>query len=71
MREDVLGKLVEQGNTVIIIEHNLDVLKSVDYLIDMGPEGGAKGGRIVACGTPEEVADDPASVTGKYLKEIL
>ena len=67
----VLDKLVEQGNTVIIIEHNLDVLKSVDYLIDMGPEGGAKGGRIVACGTPEEVADDPASVTGKYLKEIL
>ncbi len=67
----VLDKLVEQGNTVIIIEHNLDVLKSVDYLIDMGPEGGAKGGRIVACGTPEEVAKDPGSVTGKYLKEIL
>ncbi len=67
----VLDKLVEQGNTVIIIEHNLDVLKSVDYLIDMGPEGGAKGGRIVACGTPEEVAEDPDSVTGKYLKEIL
>ena len=67
----VLDQLVEQGNTVIIIEHNLDVLKSVDYLIDMGPEGGARGGRIVACGTPEEVADDPASVTGKYLKEIL
>ena len=62
---------MEQGNTVIIIEHNLDVLKSVDYLIDMGPEGGAKGGRIVACGTPEEVAEDPDSVTGKYLKEIL
>ena len=67
----VLDKLVEQGNTVIIIEHKLDVLKSVDYLIDMGPEGGAKGGRIVACGTPEEVAEDPDSVTGKYLKEIL
>ena len=67
----VLDQLVEQGNTVIIIEHNLDVLKSVDYLIDMGPGGGARGGRIVACGTPEEVADDPASVTGKYLKEIL
>ena len=67
----VLDKLVEQGNTVIIIEHNLDVLKSVDYLIDMGPEGGARGGRIVSCGTPEEVAGDPASVTGKYLKEIL
>ena len=68
---DVLDKLVEQGNTVIIIEHNLDVLKSVDYLIDMGPEGGAKGGTIVSCGTPEEVASDPASVTGKYLKELL
>ena len=68
---DVLGKLVEQGNTVIIIEHNLDVLKSVDYLIDMGPEGGARGGAIVSCGTPEEVAADPDSVTGKYLKEIL
>ena len=67
----VLDRLVEQGNTVIIIEHNLDVLKSVDYLIDMGPEGGARGGRIVSCGTPEEVAADPASVTGKYLKEIL
>jgi excinuclease ABC subunit A len=67
----VLDQLVEQGNTVIIIEHNLDVLKSVDYLIDMGPEGGARGGRIVSCGTPEEVAADPASVTGKYLKELL
>ena len=67
----VLDRLVEQGNTVIIIEHNLDVLKSVDYLIDMGPEGGARGGRIVSCGTPEEVAADPASVTGQYLKEIL
>ncbi len=68
---DVLGKLVEQGNTVIIIEHNLDVLKSVDYLIDMGPEGGARGGTIVSCGTPEEVAADRDSVTGNYLKEIL
>ena len=67
----VLDQLVEQGNTVIIIEHNLDVLKSVDYLIDMGPEGGARGGRIVSCGTPEQVAADPASVTGQYLKEIL
>ena len=67
----VLDRLVEQGNTVIIIEHNLDVLKSVDYLIDMGPEGGARGGRIVSCGTPEQVAADPASVTGQYLKEIL
>lgn len=63
----VLNRLVEQGNTVIVIEHNLDVLQSVDYLIDMGPEGGAKGGRIVAQGTPEDVKKDPASVTGPFL----
>ncbi|MBQ7750345.1 MAG: excinuclease ABC subunit UvrA [Bacteroidales bacterium] len=67
----VLQRLVDQGNTVIIIEHNLDVLKSVDYLFDMGPEGGARGGRIVAAGTPEELAEDPSSVTGPYLKENL
>ena len=68
---DVLQQLVEQGNTVIIIEHNLDVLKSVDYLFDMGPEGGKKGGLIVAEGTPERLAEDPASVTGPFLREIL
>ncbi len=67
----VLGRLVDQGNTVIIIEHNLDVLKNVDYLIDMGPGGGAAGGRIIAKGTPEQVAADPASVTGQFLKELL
>ncbi|MBP5488585.1 MAG: excinuclease ABC subunit UvrA [Bacteroidales bacterium] len=67
----VLHKLVDQGNTVIIIEHNLDVLKSVDWILDMGPDGGGKGGRIVAEGTPEDLAADPASVTGKYLKEVL
>ena len=67
----VLQRLVDQGNTVIIIEHNLDVLKSVDWLIDMGPEGGRKGGLIIAQGTPEQLAADPASVTGKYLKELL
>ena len=67
----VLQKLVDQGNTVIIIEHNLDVLKSVDYLIDMGPEGGNRGGYVIATGTPEQIADNPDSVTGKYLKEIL
>ena len=67
----VLGRLVDQGNTVIIIEHNLDVLKNVDYLIDMGPGGGAAGGRIIAKGTPEQVAADPASVTGPFLKELL
>ena len=68
---DVLRQLVEQGNTVIIIEHNLDVLKSVDYIFDMGPEGGKKGGLIVAQGTPEKLADNPDSVTGPFLKEIL
>ena len=68
---DVLQQLVDQGNTVIVIEHNLDVLKSVDYLFDMGPEGGRKGGRIVAQGTPEQLAVDPSSVTGPFLKEIL
>ena len=68
---DVLRQLVDQGNTVIIIEHNLDVLKSVDYIFDMGPEGGKKGGIVVAQGTPEELAGNPASVTGPFLKEIL
>ena len=67
----VLQQLVDQGNTVIIIEHNLDVLKSVDYIFDMGPEGGRKGGTIVAEGTPEQLAADPASVTGPFLAEIL
>lgn len=68
---EVLQQLVEQGNTVIIIEHNLDVLKSVDYIFDMGPEGGKSGGMIVARGTPEELACNPDSVTGPFLKEIL
>ena len=67
----VLRRLVNQGNTVIVIEHNLDVLKCADYMIDMGPGGGKSGGRIIACGTPEQIASDPASVTGKYLKEVL
>ena len=67
----VLQQLVDQGNTVVIIEHNLDILKSVDYIFDMGPEGGRSGGMIVAAGTPEQLANDPASVTGPFLKEIL
>lgn len=67
----VLQQLVEQGNTVIVIEHNLDVLKCADYLFDMGPEGGKGGGRIVAQGTPEQLAKDPGSVTGPFLNEIL
>ena len=68
---DVMQQLVEQGNTVIVIEHNLDVLKSVDYIFDMGPEGGKAGGTIVAEGTPEQLADNPDSVTGPFLKEVL
>ena len=68
---EVLQKLVDAGNSVIIIEHNLDVLKSVDYLIDMGPEGGRRGGMIVAQGTPEALARNKASVTGPFLKEVL
>ncbi len=68
---DVLQKLVDQGNTVIIIEHNPDILKSVDYIFDMGPEGGRRGGLIVASGTPEQLASDPASVTGPYLADSL
>ncbi len=67
----VLDKLVERGNTVIVIEHNLDVVKVADYLIDIGPEGGAGGGRIVATGTPEEVAEVRESYTGHYLKPLL
>ena len=68
---DVLQQLVDQGNTVIVIEHNLDVLKSVDYIFDMGPEGGKAGGLIIAKGTPEQLAEDPESVTGPFLREIL
>ena len=68
---DVLQKLAEGGNTVVIIEHNLDVLKSVDWLFDMGPRGGREGGRIVSMGTPEQVAMDPESVTGPYLRPML
>ncbi|WP_253299875.1 excinuclease ABC subunit UvrA [Wolbachia endosymbiont of Chironomus riparius] len=67
----ILHKLVDMGNTVIIIEHNLHVIKTADYIIDIGPEGGEKGGRVVATGTPEEVAEMPESLTGKYLKQYL
>ena len=68
---DVLEKLVDQGNTVIVIEHNPDVLKMADYLVDMGPGGGFSGGRVIATGTPEDVSRNPDSVTGIYLKELL
>jgi len=64
---DVLNKLVDQGNTVVVIEHNLDVIRCADYLIDLGPEGGGGGGRLVASGTPEEVAANPRSATGRFL----
>ena len=68
---EILHRLSESGNTVVVIEHNLDVIKTADYIIDLGPEGGTGGGTIVACGTPEEVCGVPESYTGKYLKPIL
>ena len=67
----VLQTLVEQGNTVLVIEHNLDVIKTADHLIDLGPEGGIHGGELVACGTPEEVMKNPRSYTGQFLKQVL
>jgi len=68
---EILQKLVAEGNTVVVIEHNMDVIKSADYIIDMGPEGGDMGGTVVACGTPEEIAENPGSYTGLYLKKYL
>ena len=68
---EILQRLTDGGNTVIVIEHNLDVIKTADYLIDMGPEGGDGGGRMIACGTPEEVAQMPQSYTGQYVKKYL
>jgi len=68
---DILNRLAGGGNTVVVIEHNLDVIKTADYLIDMGPEGGDGGGTVVAIGTPEEVAENPASHTGRYVKKYL
>ena len=67
----VLDKLTDAGNTVVVIEHNLDIIKRADYIIDLGPEGGSAGGRVVACGTPEQVAQTPGSYTGQYLKPLL
>ncbi len=67
----ILQRLVEGGNSMIIIEHNLDVIKSADWIIDMGPEGGQGGGRVVATGTPEDVAKNSQSETGRYLKQVL
>jgi len=68
---DALHRLVAAGNTVLIIEHNMDVIKTADWVIDLGPEGGEGGGRIVAEGTPEDIADSAASHTGRYLKKLL
>ena len=68
---EVLQRLVDAGNTVVVIEHNLDVIKTADYIIDLGPGGGDQGGTIVACGTPEELAACEASSTGAYLKPLL
>jgi excinuclease ABC subunit A len=68
---EVLNKLVAAGDTVLVIEHNLDVIKSADYLIDLGPEGGERGGSIVATGTPEEVAENSHSYTGQFLAKLL
>ncbi len=68
---EILRRLSGDGNTVIVIEHNLDVIKTADYIIDIGPEGGDKGGTVVATGTPEEIAENPQSYTGKYIKGVL
>jgi excinuclease ABC subunit A len=68
---DVLNRLVDMGNTVIVIEHNMDVIKTADYIIDLGPEGGAAGGEIVATGTPEQIAANERSYTGQFLKQVL
>ncbi len=68
---EILQKLVDRGNTVVVIEHNMDVIKNADYVIDIGPEGGERGGRIIAKGTPEEIADSSVSYTGRYLRRVL
>jgi len=68
---DVLSRLVDLGNTVIVIEHHLDVIKSADWIIDLGPEGGQRGGQVVATGTPEEIAAIPGNHTGRYLQAVL
>ena len=67
----MLGRLVDAGNTVLVIEHNLDVIKTADWLVDMGPEGGSRGGMVVAEGTPEAVAANPESYTGQFLAPLL
>src|SRR5262249_27662301 len=68
---DVLHRLVDKGNTVLVIEHNLDVIKTADWIVDLGPEGGAKGGAVVVAGPPETVIDEPASFTGQFLRRMI
>jgi excinuclease ABC subunit A len=68
---EVLNRLVETGNTVLVIEHNLDVIKTADWVIDLGPEGGDRGGEVIAVGTPEQIVDYPRSYTGQYLRRVL
>ena len=68
---EILHRLTDEGNTVVVIEHNLDVIKVADYIIDMGPDGGDRGGTVVVAGTPEQVAEHPTSYTGKYVKQML
>jgi excinuclease ABC subunit A len=68
---NVLNRLVERGNTVLVIEHNMDVIKSADHIIDMGPEGGEGGGNVIVTGTPEQVAKSKKSLTGQFLKKEL
>ena len=68
---DILQRLVDTGNTIIVIEHNLDLIKTADYIIDLGPEGGDNGGEIVAVGTPEQICKNERSYTGKFLKKYL
>jgi len=68
---EVMQRLVDKGNSILVIEHNLDVIRCSDWIIDLGPEGGDKGGEIVVTGTPEQVAEHPTSHTGRYLKQVL
>ena len=68
---DVINRIVDNGDSVVMIEHNLDMIKVADYVIDLGPDGGDNGGRIIACGTPEEVSKIKNSYTGQYLKKVL
>ena len=68
---DILQRLVDTGNTIVVIEHNLDLIKTADHIIDLGPEGGDKGGEIIAVGTPEQIVKNDKSYTGKFLKKYL